>query len=55
MGKDKKFDKPVWSTFYYDYSGDGLMSTVSKPIYYSQDGISYLVGVAAIDVSISQF
>lgn len=43
-------DSPVWTEPYEDAFGFGKMVTVSMPIYYTEDGIRSVLGVAGIDV-----
>ena len=41
---------PVWTEPYEDSFGFGKLVTVSKPIYFSENGIRTILGVAGIDV-----
>ena len=55
MGKTQTFDSPRWSPMYEDAFGYGILSSISKPIYYEFEGIFYLVGVAGMDVPAAQW
>ena len=55
MGRQQDFSHPRWSEFYSDAFGLGEMATITKPIYYKNDTISYLLGVAGIDVPATQW
>ena len=45
---------PVWTEPYEDAFGFGWMVTVSMPIYYTEEGIRRILGVAGIDVLMEQ-
>ena len=45
----------MWTEPYDDFFGFGRMVTVSMPIYYVENDIRKILGVAGIDVVISQF
>jgi hypothetical protein len=47
--------KPRWSDFYMDSSGQGKMTTVSKPVFITKDGRRVFEGVVGIDVLASDF
>eukprot|EP00945_MAST-04E_sp_MAST-4E-sp1_P004715 g4715.t1 len=44
-----------WSDFYMDSSGQGQMTTVSKPVFITKDGRRVFEGVVGIDVLASDF
>lgn len=44
--------KPVWTEPYEDAFGFGRLVTVSMPIYYEENGVRSILGVAGIDVPI---
>lgn len=46
---------PVWSEPYVDAFGFGKMVTVSMPIYYTENSIRSVLGVAGIDISLAQY
>ena len=45
---------PVWTEPYEDAFGFGRMVTVSMPIYYQENGIRSILGVAGIDILMEQ-
>jgi hypothetical protein len=47
--------KPRWSDFYMDSSGQGKMTTLSKPVFITKDGRRHFEGVVGIDVLASDF
>ena len=55
MGKTQTFDFPRWSPMYEDAFGYGILSSISKPIYYEFEGFFYLVDVAGMDVPAAQW
>lgn len=46
---------PIWTEPYEDAFGFGRMVTVSMPIYYEENGIRQILGVAGIDVVMQTF
>ena len=46
---------PVWTQPYNDALGYGELVTVSKPIFYEEDGVTKFIGVAAFDIKLSVF
>ena len=50
-----QIESPVWTEPYDDFFGFGRMVTVSMPIYYEEDNITKILGVAGIDVVMAQF
>ena len=43
-------ENPVWTEPYIDAFGFGKMVTVSMPIYYEENGVRVILGVAGIDI-----
>lgn len=43
-----------WTDFYEDAFGMGKMVSVIRPAYYKENGVSRLIGVAVMDILISQ-
>lgn len=57
MARNKTFDNPIWTEFYQDAFGFGKINTVTLPAYYFDDNqeIGYFIGIAAIDILLSQW
>lgn len=47
--------EPIWTEPYEDAFGFGRLVTISMPVYYQENGITQILGVAGIDVRVSQF
>lgn len=45
---------PVWTEPYEDAFGFGKLVTVSMPIYFLENGVRFILGVAGIDVQYYQ-
>ena len=50
LSEGLKITEPVWTEPYEDAFGFGRMVTVSMPIYYEENGIRIILGVAGIDI-----
>lgn len=53
-GIDHKQIKPMWSNFYLDAFGFGMIVSVTMPIYV-EGLVNKIVGVAGIDILLSKF
>lgn len=53
MSKAQDYTSASWSAIYIDAFGFGRMTTITKPVFYSER--NYLIGVVGIDTPISRW